>query len=94
MWLPLTVCSQIDRERERKREQQNNWICTPGGKIHALKALIYKSTSSFENRKPELRMLIKYNELEKGFSRFTYHEHRDHENCDRRRGGGEGRGAN
>ena len=32
-----------------------------------MKALIYKSTSSFENRKPELRILLKYNELEKGF---------------------------
>lgn len=85
VWLLLTVCSQI--ERQRKKEQQNNGICTPGEKIYALKALIYKSTSSFENRKPELRMLIKYNELETGFSRFTYHEHRGHENCDRSGGG-------
>lgn len=70
------------RERQGKTEKENNWKCTPGEKLHAMKALIYKSTNSFENRKPELRILLKHNELEKGFPRFTYHEHGGHENCD------------
>lgn len=77
------------RERQGKTEKENNWICTPGEKLHAMKALIYKSTNLFENRKPELRILLKHSELEKGFPRFTYHEHRGHENCDRSRGRGQ-----